>query len=78
MTLDSQGKPQNLISTDFGYRFRSVPPKLDFQVASNWRELEITWNSTQMSIICWYQLAVYIMTLYLAIYIYIYIYLEMW
>ena len=52
MTLDSQGKPRNLISTDFGYRFRSVLPKLDFQVVSNWRELEISWKSLGIPLRC--------------------------
>ena len=61
MTLNSQSKPLYLISTDLGHRFRSDLPKFDFQVVSNWSELEISWKRLgiplRMSILCWYQFA---------------------
>ena len=67
MTLNSQSKPLYLISTDLGHRFRSDLPKFDFQVVSNWSELEISWKPLgiplRMSSVVDISLQWYIMTL---------------
>ena len=55
MTLHvhSQSKP---LYSDLGHRFRSDLLKFDFQVVSNWNELEVSWKRLgiplQMSILC--------------------------